>query len=284
MVILRSLTVQDIGEAKMLSDAESWNQTEKDWEFIIRNPGNLCLAAEIGGKLVGTATAMSYEGKIAWIGMVLVHREYRGKGISKLLLSEILETGNSFISVKLDATPAGQNVYQGLRFKDEFLIHRMSVDSVPAIDWQLKNEKQLELLTLENISEVTETDRRTFGADRTSLLQFLLANYPENAWIIRKNSRLNGFAFGRKGTRSYEIGPLTATTTEEAKVLILKMLSILEGESVIVDILEDKKDLLNWLLSIGFKQNRHLIRMYRDENKIPRNTKNQFLICGPEFG
>ena len=283
MAHVRTMTIRDIGQAKKLSDAEKWNQTGKDWELLINNHGNVSLAAENGGEIIGTATAMNYENKVAWIGMVLVDRKFRGRGISKMLLTALLEQKPGR-SVRLDATPAGQKVYQKLDFKDEYLIHRMTIDSVPAKTLEYDHKQSVEPVRPGDIPEIVEYDRRVFGIGRQSLLEFLIKNYPESVWVLKKAGNIKGFALGRKGARFSQVGPVTASTTEEAKQLILKSLTGLEGKPVVIDILDDKRDLAEWLCAAGFIRERHFIRMYRNENPFPGIRENQFLVCGPEFG
>src|SRR5439155_12328960 len=106
---IRSMRLDDIEYALTLSNAEGWNQTEKDWRLFIRSSQNVCMLAECGKKIIGTTTAINYSNQLAWIGMVLVAKEYRGQGVSKLLLTNILEKLESFNSIKLDATPEGQD-------------------------------------------------------------------------------------------------------------------------------------------------------------------------------
>jgi GNAT superfamily N-acetyltransferase len=284
MADIRTLTIRDIGQAKKLSDAEKWNQTEKDWKLLISNPGNVCLAAESGGKIIGTATAINYENRIAWIGMVLVDREFRGLGISKVLLAELLEQLKSFPSVKLDATPAGQKVYPKFGFKDEYLIHRMTIDCVSTKTWKFVHDHSVESVQPDDIGEIVEYDKRVFGAGRKSLLEFLIKNYPESAWVLKKDGNIKGFALGRKGARVNQVGPVTASLTDDAKQLILKSLTSLKGKPVVIDVLDDKRDLTDWLSAAGFVKQRHFIRMYRNENTFPGIRENQFLVCGPEFG
>ena len=127
--IVRSMQLNDIGGAMKLSNAEGWNQTEKDWKLFVENPDNVCMLAECGNKVIGTTTAINYSNQVAWIGMVLVDKEYRGQGVSKSLLTNIFKKLESFKSVKLDATPAGQQVYKKFDFKDEYLIARMTNSS-----------------------------------------------------------------------------------------------------------------------------------------------------------
>ena len=77
----------DIEIAMHLKNEEGWNQTEKDWELLIKNSHNICLVAEYQQKVIGTATAINYSDKVAWIGMVLVNKKYRGQGVSQLNLT-----------------------------------------------------------------------------------------------------------------------------------------------------------------------------------------------------
>jgi len=284
MADLRTLTIRDIGQAKRLSDAEKWNQTEKNWELLIRNPGNVCLAVEAGRKIIGTATAMNYENRIAWIGMVLVDMKFRGQGTGKLLLTGLLERLASFPSVKLDATPAGQKVYPKFGFRDECLIHRMTFIPGSTNTWKSDSEDSVQQVQRHDIKEIVEYDRCVFGACRKFLLEFLIKNYPGRAWVLRKAGKIKGFALGREGSRYEQVGLVTASTTEEAKKLILRSLSKCDRKPVLIDILDDKRDLAEWLGSSGFVKQRHFIRMYRNENAFPGIRENQFLICGPEFG
>lgn len=236
------------------------------------------------GKIVGTATAINYENNVAWIGMVLVDREHRGQGLSKRLLSALFEQLKACHSIKLDATPAGQPVYQKYDFKDEYLIHRMTSDLVSVKSLSIENTSFVESVHLKNIPEIVDLDKRVFGANRKQLIEFLVKNYTDNAWMIKRNGQITGFALGREGTRFFQVGPVLASTTADAKSLIVKSLSQLEGQPVVVDILEDKTELMDWLGTLGFVKQRHFIRMYRNTNPYPGIPGNHYLIAGPEFG
>ena len=56
------------------------------------------------------------------------------------------------------------------------------------------------------------------------------------------------------------------------------------NQSVVMDVLYEKEDLINWLNSIGFIMQRQFVRMYKKENPFPGIINKQYLICGPEFG
>jgi len=284
MVSLRVLKNEDVIQAIRLSRDEGWNQSLRDWTLLTGNGENVCLAALDGDKIIGTATAMVYSQQVAWIGMVLVNRDYRGRGIGNKLLSTLLKKLKPGLALKLDATPAGQPVYKKFGFKDEYLIYRMTCPSASVKSCSPEDEDSPEQVRPDSIGEIINYDGQVFGARRQQLLHYLLENDPGNAWLIRQGTEVSGLALGRKGSHSYQIGPVLASGTQEAKKLITRSLKGIEGDPVVVDILEDKKELIEWLKTLGFSSQRHFVRMYGKENPFPGLPGEQFLIAGPEFG
>jgi len=281
--ILRPMQLSDIESGMKLSNAEGWNQTEKDWRLLIGNPENVCMLAEYDKKIIGTTAAINYSNQVAWICMVLVDREYRGHGVSKLLLNNILKKLESCKCVKLDATPEGQRVYKKFHFKDEYLIARMT--SAPMKSVPFHNVDILpEPIEEKHIQEIVTLDKFIFGANRIQLIKTLINEYPGKAWLLKRNKTITGFALGRNGRKFHQIGPVVASNTSDVKILITQALKSLIHQPVVVDVLCDKEDLINWLIAIGFTKQRIFVRMYRNENPFPGVPDKQFLICGPEFG
>ncbi len=280
---LRPMHFNDIEVVMHLKNEEGWNQTEKDWELLIKNPHNICLVAEYQQKVIGTATAINYSDEVAWIGMVLVNKNYRGQGVSKLLLTSLMKKLEHCKSVKLDATAAGLPVYKKMGFVDEYSICRF-INSSLKNSFTDKYEISPEPVQAKDIPEIVKFDKLIFGTERTSLINFLLENYPDKAWLLKRNNQITGYALGRDGTRFDQIGPVSALTTNDAKILIAEALKNLTGKPVVMDIIEDKKDLSEWLNSIGFINKRPFVRMYYRDNPYPGILDRQYLICGPEFG
>ena len=282
--ILRSMQPGDIDSAMKLSDAEGWNQTKKDWQLFLQNDGNICMVAESGSKVVGTTTAINYANHVAWIGMVLVDKEHRGRGISKSLLTRVLKKLERCKSIKLDATPQGQHVYKKLGFEDEYLIARMTIASMKDFSFDANRFHLPELIHHNDHPQVIALDENSFGANRAHLIGSLLKEFPDKAWMLKHNNAINGFAMGREGSRYHHIGPLVASGSEDAILLLATAIRKLIGHPVAVDVLCDKEDLISWLTSVGFSKQRHFTRMYKKENPFPGLPDRQYLICGPEFG
>ena len=274
----------DITGAMKLSIAEGWNQTADDWRFLIKNPRNTCIVAEYSNTIIGTTTAMNHSGKVAWIGMVLVDKEFRGRGVSMSMLTDILKKLSSFKSVKLDATPAGQNVYKKFGFKDEFEIVRMTNLSIANISVQNDEKVFTECIEPKHLCEIIDFDENIFGVNRSSLIKYLLSEYPQKASMIKRNNLIAGIALGRVGSKYHHIGPVFAQNINDVKRLIASASNELKHQPVVADVLFDKKDIISWLNTNGFAEQRKFMRMNQGENLFPGNVRDQYLICGPEFG
>ena len=120
-VTLRQMQPSDLSAADALRAAAGWNQTLDDWQRFITCEPRGCFVAERGGAVVGVATTICYGIKLGWIGMLLVHPDQRRCGIGSQLLTRSIEflEERGVKCVKLDATPAGQPVYERFGFKPE---------------------------------------------------------------------------------------------------------------------------------------------------------------------
>jgi len=281
-ILIRDLKFSDILEAMKLVLDEGWNQTDKDWKLFLKHKGNSCKCAETEGKLVGTTTSYNFENKVAWISMVLVHKDFRGHGISKKLLNSTLNELNSCENIKLDATEAGRKVYQKLGFLDEYTITRM-VNSSLNLPTLSGPEIPVEIVK-SDIANVIEFDRNVFGAFRPQLIQSWITGFPDKCRVLKRNNNMEGFVLGRVGNRFHQIGPVSARKLNDAKFLILSALKNLIEKPVVIDVMNDKPELIQWLTSIGFEEKREFTRMYLKRNSFPGNKTNQYIIGGPEFG
>jgi GNAT superfamily N-acetyltransferase len=276
---LRTMTADDIPAGMRLKDLAGWNQTPADWRCFLESSPQGCFAAEVDGKVVGTAATIVYEQRFAWIGMVLVDPEFRGRGIGTRLLEKTIEHFDSIgiRTMKLDATPAGRPIYQKLGFNDEYEIER----------WLLKRPvpQAPPAPGLHSVSDaVLQLDREIFGADRSSLLRSLASENPDFAMATGRNGEIAGYSFGRRGTLADHLGPWMARDEETAAELLDKFLGRSSRETVFVDVLQNRRFVSRMLLARGFRVSRPLTRMVRGPNPYPGHPDLLCAILGPEFG
>jgi GNAT superfamily N-acetyltransferase len=275
---LREMTPEDIPAGMRLKEIAGWNQTRGDWErFLVASPQG-CFVAEADGEVVGTAATIFFEGRFAWIGMVLVDPVRRGGGIGTKLLARAIEylDGCGIASMKLDATPQGKPLYEKLGFVSEYEIERWQLQRAPSPN------------TTREISSVTEDmldqDREIFGADRSALLRSIAIEHPAFVLQNRSQGKLTGYSFGRQGTLADHLGPWVAHDEFSARNLLDEFLLRSRQQKVFVDGMKNSPWAMKLLRERGFQPSRPLTRMYRGRNDFPGRPELQGAILGPEFG
>ena len=282
-IIIRQMQQSDIQGAEALKRAENWNQTKEDWQMLLSLYPRSCFVACNGSTIVGTVTATNYGNQVAWIGMMLVSKDFRERGISTRLLKTIIENLGVCRSIKLDATPAGFPVYQKLGFNEELQIDRMVASKVrigqsDAIEFSARRFQESDMTAIRKL------DFEVFGTDRHPLLEILFNRNEERSWLVERDNKVVGFALVRPGYNFLQLGPLFAETIDDAKCLVTHVMGQFVGQSLVVDVLSDKEELKNLLTSFGFSGQRSFVRMFLKSNTFSGTVKKQFLIAGPELG
>lgn len=275
---LRVMTPDDIPAGMRLKEMAGWNQTRGDWERFLGASPQGCFVAETDGEVVGTAATISYEGRFAWIGMVLVDPQRRGQGIGTKLLEKAIEylDGCGMPSMKLDATPQGRLLYEKLGFVSECEIERWQWQRTPAPGATVGASSVTE--------EMLDQDREIFGADRSALLRSIALEHPALVLRTRRQGKLAGYSFGRRGALADHLGPWVAQDESSARDLLDEFLLRSRGEKVFVDGMRNSPWAMKLLRDRGFQYSRSLTRMYRGRNDFPGRPELQGAILGPEFG
>ncbi|MGO8697457.1 MAG: GNAT family N-acetyltransferase [Limisphaerales bacterium] len=280
---LRRLLLSDLDFADSLRELAGWNQTLGDWRrFLAMQPAG-CFLAQWEGAPAGAATTLSYGTDLAWIGMVLVHPEYRRRGIARALILQCIEyLRNSGVRcIKLDATPEGQFVYKNLGFKEEWTWRRWETSLPPAAQWcppsSVRPWKE------GDAGAVEAQDARAFGASRRGLLT-VLAQESCCALAFESNEgALGGYGMARQGAKALYFGPVAANSPLAGLALITALVAQGKGR-VFWDIPDLNTVAMEWAGRHGFRPQRSLTRMWLGENGKPGNPLEQFALAGPELG
>jgi GNAT superfamily N-acetyltransferase len=285
----RLMQPADLEAGLRLCRIAHWNQTGRDWEMIFKlNPAG-CLVAVKDEMVIGTVTTVAYEDRFSWIGMVLVDPAERGKGIGTRLVSSAIEAAIGAIdllnvrnALRLDATPAGCEVYRKLDFLDEYQLSRMEMVAPGAVFTQPGDSPRP--MMKDDLPEIATLDRQVFGADRREILDWMLAGAPEYAWVSEYDRQITGYIFGRHGFNFEHLGPVVACDQATARRLVATCVHHCAGQKFILDASHYHPDWLLWLESTGFRKQRPFIRMFRHDNPYPGLPSNYYGILGPEFG
>jgi ribosomal protein S18 acetylase RimI-like enzyme len=282
-VTLRQMQASDIPFAHELRRIAGWNQTEHDWRGYLGYDPTGCLIAEVKGQRAGTATTIRYGDRFGWIGMVLVHPDFRRLGIGTQLLNRAIarlrETG--VWCIKLDATPMGRKVYVPLGFVDEYELSRY--DGTPPPGDSAATVGVVPFSSVD-FSTVVELDSRAFGAPREAVLRSLRDRNPDLCFAARDAAGVSGFLIAREGAGAVQVGPWIARDAGVAERLLHAFLGRVGGRRVFVDVVEPNAAACALMRTVGFTVQRTLTRMYLGENTHPGEPRLVFGISSPEKG
>jgi len=270
---------RDVEDGLRLCRAASWNQRAEDWQAMLAH--GLFRVAVRDGRVVGSAGALVYGRRLAWVAMVLVDPTERRQGIGTALVEDVVSRLGHVEVVGLDATPAGATVYAPLGFADRGGLVRMErsagAGALPAAAGDLRGP------TTADLDAIARRDPGVFGADRTSLLRWALDQAPEYTWARVGPQGLRGYVFGRHGHRTEQVGPLVAEDEDTAAALLAAVLAASPSSPFTLDA-PDRAPWLDRLRGLGFEVQRPFRRMILGGGARPGDTAVTYAVFGPELG
>jgi ribosomal protein S18 acetylase RimI-like enzyme len=272
---LRYLTESDLPFADSLRATAGWNQTITDWQRFLALSPRGCLHAECEGRPVATAVTVAYGTELGWIGMMLVHPDFRRRGIARVLMDHSIEILRSagVKSIKLDATPAGRDVYLRIGFKDEYTLTRYEGAGTPSQNTKIRRAAD------DDLPKILALDQAATGAPRENLLRRLLSG-ASRAVVYESNGEISGFGFARAGSLATYAGPIVAPDPTHGK----EIASALADGKTFCDLPDRHSAATDWAKSQNFTPQRTLTRMYLGENVQPTAPESYFAIAAPDLG
>ncbi len=284
---VRRLSLQDLPAALQLSASAQWNQHADDWSMMLGlGQGWGIDALDDAGRLqlAASVVVLPYGPRFAWVSMVLVLPEFRRRGFAQLLLRHALgQLRADGRAAVLDATPAGHAVYVQEGFADTWGFARYRREARAFLP-ERPAAPATRPLAESDWPAIDLLDRVAFGASRLALLRCLAARLPPAARVAVQGGRLLGFVLGRNGREAAQIGPLWASDSHVALLLLHDALVPLSGEAVYVDLLDHQRALLPALQAMGFGLQRPFTRMVHGIEAAPGDPARIVLAAGPELG
>ena len=250
----------DLPFVNSLRRLENWNQTLADLERLLDYELQGCFIAEWEHSPAGTVTTTSYGTDLGWIGMMLVHPDYRRRGIASALIQESLDYLNErqVACIKLDATPAGKPVYERLGFRAEWEFQR----------WERPGELPPSVPINPNQTFITpENDPTIFGTDRSAWLMSLA----KGSHVIVREDALGML---RAGSRAAYLGPVIAESQEVAERIIRELVRSVNG-AMFWDVPTPNAHAVELAQDLGFHPVRQLLRMWQGSRLIKGDVSRQ---------
>lgn len=321
-IVVRRLSAADVSFGLALSTAANWNQLEADWRRVVTLEPHGCFVASLDGRDVGTVSAVVFD-SVAWIGLMLVDPSVRRRGVGRAIMEHALAwlEQRQVATVRLDATPLGQPLYEQLGFTVDYLLDRFAgapriaplftprpppprvvllaseVQRASEVRHASESRRPSPLAdndptrfhsTSEATTELEQFDRAISGASRGGFLAALASEWPEETRFARNErdeqaERLIGVRMARRGRSATLIGPCLAFEPAVGEYLLSEALARFAGEPVFVDIPREHPAARRLAESAGLAVQRPLARMTRGPRVVER-VEAIWASSGPEKG
>jgi GNAT superfamily N-acetyltransferase len=261
-----------------LKEQAGWNQRAADWQRFLDLQPDGAFVAELDGAPAGTVATLVF-GPVAWVAMVLVDTPLRGRGVGRALMEHAL----SFLdragvrSIRLDATPLGQPLYEKLGFLAEYALTRFEGAAVGATV-----PPGVVPVRPEHLDGLLRLDRAVTGTDRGRLLLRLFEEFPEDAHVVESADGIAGYLLTRPGARARQLGPCIAQGGA-GPLLLAEAWQRYAGQPLVVDVPEENTLAVTLATAAGLTPRRKLVRMVRGVQVAERVTE-LWASAGPEKG
>jgi GNAT superfamily N-acetyltransferase len=282
---IRPMTADDIPRGMHLKAQNGWNQLEADWQRQLDLEPHGCFIAELAGESVGTACTCVF-GDVAWINLVLVEQQHRGRGIGTAMLKHLLRLldERGIPTIRLDATRLGQPVYEKLGFVGDFTLARYEgiLPSPSGRGAGGEGAGLVEPLTPADLPSVQAMDEEVTKTCRAKLLRVLVGAAPElsRKYVVAK--QLEGYCLCRPGSNAWQIGPMHGSV-EAGWCLVGDMAHRFAGQRVYLDVPTGNAEAVAMAQSLGLTVQREFLRMTRGR-RVTENLEMFWSSFGPEKG
>ncbi|MCF2139096.1 MAG: GNAT family N-acetyltransferase [Candidatus Lokiarchaeota archaeon] len=290
-----------------LTQEENWITTVDELQDLLKfDPkGNFILECD------GTARAMIFSTKykeFTFIGNFIVEKEFRHKGLGRLLFSYAMNSLRSrrVKTIMLDSVPEAVPFYSSFGFKEICRSLRFNGKLPTLINPKPKNMHQI---TPDILESIINFDEQIFGSSRKILLKEIYNRNPSTCFYQTQNGQISSYIMVERRDGYFKIGPWIVSQNEphpedlllyciahDQKSFNTSKISNISNISntsntftsyvnIKLGVLERNTRAVNLLQKMGFKISFYAIRMiFGQSYPIMKNFNGIFAQAGPDRG
>ena len=237
-----------------------------------------CFMADRG---LGMVSTVNY-GLVGWIGNLIVHSDYRGRGLGAELMKKAIKflQDSGVQSIRLDAVQRAVSLYRRLGFREEFRSLRYRGVAQSSKDAWAANMGEADL------EDVIELDEAYFGISRGVMLNRVYAEYPEHCFTVWEGSKIEGYIMAKEGDPVNRVGPWICNPEKPklAGQLWNSLMQSFKGEEMWIGIPEENRTSVDIVEATGFIEQPSAIRMCLGECSPLGDVTGRFSIGAPDKG
>jgi len=261
MFNVKIMSSEDIEFAVSITDKMNWNLTEEDFTFMMQLEPEGCFTLLCNSEKIGITTTISY-GKIGWIGNVVVDERYRRRGAGSVIIKHAIKhlKSKGAETVGLYSYEEKADFYATLGFKRDlqFVVLNGKVFSSNVEAANVKEARKAEM------QKIIDFDSHYFGASRRKLLEKIINEMDNYCCYYIENEEILGYAIAKVYDNYAEIGPLICRRERSniTKNILGAILKKVVGSEVSVCLPRKEKEIINLLMTSGFKESFTVVRMF----------------------
>jgi GNAT superfamily N-acetyltransferase len=257
---------------------EGWNPGLDDsLPFHEADPSGFFIGV-VGEVPVGSISVVKYGDDFAFLGLYIVHPDFRGKGYGKAIWNAGMASAEGR-TIGLDGVAAQQERYRKAGFETAYTTIRYGgvASAVPQATLAAHPVS-------DKLDGLLRYDAAIFPGPRPSFVaSWCTARKGRRSVVVRKSGKIRGYGTIRRCYEGYKIGPLFAADRDGAAALLAGLIPEAKGASVFIDIPAVNAEAIALAEAMGLKPVFETARMYRG---VPPATplKNVYGVTTLELG
>ena len=276
------LRKEQISDIVALSSYIGWDYNREEIETIF-NAGIVYGVWNEKEELIASAAIILYGEKLASIGMVIVHPDYKGRGIGKIITEACVKSVSAHTPIMLIATDEGKPLYEKLGFRAVSYVSKYICNSYNAKDYCVRNEDYVMNYEEGDLEKIIKIDEYAFGTNRKEFLKKRIMQSEQCTVVRDKEQKVLGYGLSIQTPENKIIGPVVAKNDEMAMRIVHDLAKGHNGK-LRIDVLEGKKDFMKVLEIAGFKKVNTPPIMMKNSGQLLKRNNELYSIAAQIFG
>ncbi|SHM66093.1 Acetyltransferase (GNAT) domain-containing protein [Bacillus sp. bc15] len=276
------LRKEQIGDIVALSSyiGRDYNREEIDTVF---NSGIVYGVWNERKELIASAAIILYGEALASIGMVIVHPNYKGRGIGKVITNSCMSSVSAQTPIMLIATDEGKPLYEKLGFRVVSYVSKYICNSYNVNDYCVGNEDYMVKYEECDLEKIIKIDENAFGTNRKVFLKKRIMQSEQCNVVKDKEQNVLGYGLSIQTPENKIIGPVVAKNNAMAMRIVHDLARGHNGK-LRMDVPEGKNDFMKELEIAGFKKVNTPPIMMKNSNRLLKRNGELYSIAAQIFG
>ncbi|MCM2676621.1 GNAT family N-acetyltransferase [Alkalicoccobacillus plakortidis] len=253
MIKVRQLSQLDCSKLISLSSEVGWDYNENEIHTILKS-GQIFGCVDSEDRVVACAAIIQYDfQKVASIGMVIVHPDFRGRGLGREVTEDCIQAVNSNqCLIMLIATEEGKRLYEKMSFTIISHIEKYTA-AIKHTNQCEVNNSSVHVYKEQDFNSVVKIDEQAFGDKRERFLTQRLKQSEKRVVIRNTSGEITGYALSIRTPQNVILGPIISECSDNAISLIEELLKDFTGK-VRIDLVQTDPTMTRFLEERGFNK------------------------------